>query len=373
MTETPPSFAGAPLHATARSEPDMLSEMLRAVRLSGAIFLSARLTAPFGLVSPKRYDDKMPMAHLRHVSVLHLVTEGNCQIETASGIQREVVAGDLILLPFADRHRLAKGVAPDIVFDSNDVPRRPTEGMWTVNYGGGGEETRIVCGFIESAEMMSVPMFRSLPELLVEPAGDGTVGAHLAATIQEMLASAEAAAPGTQAILGRTMELLFVEILRRHVGRMPAGSRGLLAALADPIVGRALQLVHGDPARRWTVDSLAREACSSRTVLSERFNALLGRPPIEYVVSWRIQTAADRLRNGRDGIARIAADVGYESEAAFSRAFKRVTGMTPGRWRVGGGDCPALMPLQFEQSLIPDSAWGDGETAVPRRQSRSAA
>jgi len=162
----------------------------------------------------------------------------------------------------------------------------------------------------------------------------------------------EAATPGTQAILGRMMELLFVEVLRRHASRLPVGSKGLLAALADPVVGRALQLLHADPCRRWTADALAREAGSSRTVLGERFNMLLGRPPIEYLASWRIQLAADRLRHGKDSLARVAADVGYESEAAFSRAFKRVTGMTPGRWRDGGGDSPPLMPLQFGCSPI---------------------
>jgi AraC-like DNA-binding protein len=137
-------------------------------------------------------------------------------------------------------------------------------------------------------------------------------------------------------MLGRLMELLFVEILRRHVARLPTDSTGWLAALNDPVVGRALQLVHAAPARRWTAEDLAREAGSSRTVLAERFNALLGKPPIEYVTSWRIQLAADRLRGSQESIAGIAVDVGYESEAAFNRAFKRVTGVTPGRWRDEG-------------------------------------
>jgi len=136
-------------------------------------------------------------------------------------------------------------------------------------------------------------------------------------------------------MLGRLMEMLFVEVLRRHIARLPSNSQGWFAAINDPIIGRALQLVHADPGRRWTADSLAREAGSSRTVLAERFNALLGRPPIDYVTSWRIQLAAERLRGTEASIGRIAADVGYESEAAFNRAFKRLTGTTPGRWREG--------------------------------------
>jgi len=136
-------------------------------------------------------------------------------------------------------------------------------------------------------------------------------------------------------VLGRLMELLFVELLRRHVARLPAGSRGWFAALNDPIVARALQLLHAEPAYRWTVEEIARRIGSSRTVLAERFNALLGRPPIDYLVSWRIQIAAERLRAGSESIPRVAEGVGYESEASFNRAFKRVTGMTPGSWRDG--------------------------------------
>jgi AraC family transcriptional regulator, alkane utilization regulator len=350
MIETPPSFAQAPVRGAVPPEPDALSEMLRAVRLTGAVFLSARLTAPFGIVSPQRYDEGMPMAHLRHISVFHLIAAGDCVIETASGDKRQVGAGDLVLLPFANQHRFYKGAATDMVFDPSLIRQGPIEGVWTVDYGGGGQETRLVCGFLESAELFT-PVFRSLPEMLVEHAGAGTVGGQLASTVGEIAHLVEAATPGTQAMLGRMMELLFVEVLRRHASRLPAGSKGLLAALGDPLVGRALQLLHADPARRWTADVLAREAGSSRTVLGERFNGLLGRPPIDYLTSWRMQVAADRLRNGRDGIARIAADIGYESEAAFARAFKRVTGMTPGRWRDGGADSRELMPLQFKEQI----------------------
>jgi AraC-like DNA-binding protein len=224
--------------------------------------------------------------------------------------------------------------APDIVRPS------PIEGVETFNYGGGGEATRLVCGYVESSEFLFQPVFRTLPQMLVERAGDEKVGALMASTAREVISMVETGTPGTQMILGRLMELLFVEVLRRHVSRLPAGSKGWFAALNDPIVGRALALVHTEPARKWTADDLAREAGSSRTVLAERFNALLGRPPIDYVTSWRIQLAADRLRNGNDNIANIAADVGYESEAAFNRAFKRETGLTPGRWRDGADAGP---------------------------------
>jgi len=192
--------------------------------------------------------------------------------------------------------------------------------------------------------------------VLIERTADDKVGALIASTVREVLPLADTAMPGMQMMLGRMMELLFVEVIRRHANRLPPGSKGLLAAINDPVVGRALKLVHASPARRWTADDLAREAGSSRTVLTERFNELIGRPPIDYVTGWRIQLAADRLRNGHDSIRAIAADTGYESEAAFNRAFKRVTGMTPGRWRAGGGDSPPLMPLQLKIPLVGNRA-----------------
>jgi len=353
MTETPLSFAKAPDRLPTQPAPDTLSEMLRTVRLTGAVFLNARLSAPFGIASPRRYDERMPMAHLRHISVFHLIVEGDCIIETAHGGTRQLSAGDVLLLPFADQHRFYKGDAKDVVFDPRLIRQGAIEGVWTLDYGGGGPRTRLICGFLESAEMLLAPVFRSLPEMLVEQAGSGPVGGQLTAMLRDILQLLDAETPGTQAMLGRLMELLFVEVLRRHASRLPDGSKGLLAALNDPLVGRALQLLHGHPARRWTAEELARAAGSSRTVLGERFNELLGRPPIDYLTGWRIQLAADRLRNGRDSIARIAADIGYESEAAFARAFKRVTGLTPGRWRVGDGDSRELMPIHFRDPIRP--------------------
>jgi AraC-like DNA-binding protein len=354
MTGTPPSFADAPEHSA--HAPDVLSEMLRAVRLTGSVFFSGRFSAPFGVVSPKRYDEHIPMAHLRHISIFHLIAAGGCWIETARGVQRQISEGDLVLMPFAAEHKFWSGEVRDFAFAPEIVHQGPVDGVWSMQYGGGGAETHLVCGFIESAEFLFAPLFRSLPELLIERAGEDTVGTLITSTAREILTLTESATPGMQMMLGRLMELLFIEVLRRHANRLPEGSKGLFAALNDPVVGRALKLVHADPARRWTADDLAREAGSSRSVLAERFNALLGRPPIDYVTGWRIQLAADRLRNGHDSIASIAADVGYESEAAFNRAFKRVTGIPPGRWRDGAGDSPPLMPLHFKRPLVPVGA-----------------
>jgi AraC-like DNA-binding protein len=331
MTETPRSFAGAP--EGARRDDDVLVGMLRTLRLTGSVFLNARFTTPFGVVSPKRYDPGTPMAHLRHVSVFHLIAAGGCTIEIATGERRTVSAGDILLLPFADAHTFGKGEYFETAFGPDIMQPGPIKGMWTVDYGGGGEATRMVCGYLESSEFLFAPVFRSLPPLVVDRAGEDKVGALLTSTVKEILVLADAAVPGTELMLGRLMELLFIEVIRRYAARLPASSTGWFAALNDPLVSRALQFVHGDPSRRWTVDDLAQQAGTSRTVLAERFKALMGQTPIEYITGWRMQLAAERLRAGHDSLAAIAADVGYESEAAFNRAFKRVTGVTPGRWR----------------------------------------
>lgn len=335
MTGTPPSFAATP--ESAGGDSDLLSQMLRAVRLTGSVFLNARFSTPFGVISPKKYDEHTPMAHLRHVSIFHLIAAGTCTIEIATGERREISAGDVLLVPFADAHRFWDGTGAAMAFGPDLMRPGPVKGLWRIDHGGGGPVTRMVCGFIESSEFLATPVFRTLPPLLVDRTGEDKVSALLTSTVREILALADAAAPESELMLGRLMELLFVEVLRRYTARLPASAKGWLAALNDPIVGRALQVVHGDPARRWTVDALARAAGSSRTVLAERFHAVMGQAPIEYVTGWRMQLAAERIRGSDDSLGAIAADIGYESEAAFNRAFKRVTGVTPGRWRNGAG------------------------------------
>jgi AraC family transcriptional regulator, alkane utilization regulator len=330
--ETPPLLAG---QAVTRGGNDVLAEMLRTVRLTGSVFLNARFSAPFCVISPKQYDASTPMAHLRHVSVFHLIASGSCTIEIATGERRTVSAGDILLLPFADAHEFWNGNFHETGFGPDLMRPGPVDGIGTIEYGGGGEVTRMVCGFIESSEFLFAPVFRSLPPLVVDQTGEDKVSALITATVREILLMADAAAPGTALMLGRMMELLFVEVVRRYAARLPPSATGWFAALNDPIVGRALQSVHRDPAHRWTVDELARAARSSRTVLAERFNAVMGQAPIEYVTGWRMQLAAERIRNSGESLSAIAANVGYESEAAFNRAFKRVTGVTPGRWRDG--------------------------------------
>jgi AraC-like DNA-binding protein len=324
MTATLQSIADAP---------DVLSELLRAVRLNGSVFMNGRFSAPFGVVSPARWNDQDVLAHLRHVSVFHLIAEGECSLQTADGAVYELGQGDMVLLPFTAEHRIWSGTPECFGFGPNLMTEGPVGGVGVVTHGGGGRATRLVCGFLESAELLGAPLFRSLPPVLVERTAGDPLSGTLTSTAAEILRQVDNSAPGTRFLLGRLMELLFVELLRRHAARLPASAAGVLAALRDPVVARAMALIHQQPARKWTVEDLAAETASSRTVLAERFNRLLGKPPIEYLTTWRIQLAAEQLRSGSAPLARVAEAVGYDSEAAFSRAFRRAMGVSPGAWR----------------------------------------
>src|SRR5262245_17003243 len=228
----------------AESGYDVLAEALRAIRLNGSVFLNARLSKPFGIISPDRFDAGTPLAHLRHVSVFHLIASGSCTIEIASGERRVASAGDILLMPFAAAHKIWNGDCREMAFGPDLMRPGPVAGLWSLDHGGGGETTRMVCGFIESNEFLYAPVFRSLPPLLVDRTGDDKASAIITSTMREILLLADAATPGTDLMLGRLMELLFVEVVRRYASRLTDAAKGWFAALNDPIVGRALQLIH---------------------------------------------------------------------------------------------------------------------------------
>lgn len=318
---------------TVRSdEYNVLAETLRGMRLSGSVFVDARFSKPFAVANPVAFEAGTPLAHLRHVSIFHLIASGSCTIEVETGERYALSAGDIVMLPFAAAHKIWSGDHDDVASAPALMSPGTVEGIWTISHGGGGEATRMVCGFIDSQDFLYSPLLHSLPSLLVERSGDDRISALIATTLREILL-AEAPAPGTALILERMLELLFVEVVRRYAERMPPSTRSWFAACNDPIVGRALQAIHRNTARRWTVHALAREIGTSRSALSERFTAMVGKPPIEYLAGWRMHLAAKRLRDTDDCLAAVAAEIGYDSESAFNRAFKRIAGLAPGRWR----------------------------------------
>jgi AraC-like DNA-binding protein len=320
---------------------DALSAILKSVRLEGGVFVDAEFTAPwciqakYGLAAVRRQ-----LAPSEHVVFFHFVAEGRCRIRVHDATELlEVGAGDVVLFPRDDTQLMGSHLrlAP---FDAAKLMAAGEEkdGIARISHGGGGEATRLVCGFLACSRSLSRTLFEGLPKVLHIPLGDGATTSLLRDLLRVAVRESSEWRPGAQSTLAKLSELLFVEALRRYVEQLPAGGRGWLAGVRDPHVGRAMGLMHGDPARAWTVDELARAVAISRSVLAERFSELLGEPPMQYLKRWRLTLASHALRSGRESIVRIAERSGYESEASFNRAFKREFGQPPAAWRRGAAD-----------------------------------
>ena len=214
-----------------------------------------------------------------------------------------------------------------------------------MRHGGGGVATRFVCGYLACSRSVCRPLLEALPRVLRIPIGEGPTAALLRELLRVGVLESSMSRPGAESMLAKLSELMFVDALRRYVESMPPGGKGWLAGVRDAQVGRALALLHARPDKPWTVDELAREVALSRSALADRFAALVAEPPIQYLMRWRLALAAQRLRSGREAIARVAEHSGYESEASFSRAFKREFGMSPAAWRKAG-----LQGTQFQQT-----------------------
>lgn len=314
---------------------DALSEVLRALRLNSGIFLEAEFTAPWCIDSAPGKEDVRHILHgAEHVTLYHLVTEGRCRARIPGVTDTvELEVGDLILFPHGDGHRMGSDLQLAPVASETLVRPSAEGGLATINHGGGGARTRFVCGFLACDSRLCKPLLDALPRMLKVPMGQGPAAAWIIDTLRRGAAETQAPRAGADAVLAKLSELLFVEAMRYYIESLPENERGWFAGLRDPQVSRALALMHGDPGRAWTVDDLGREAGLSRSVLAERFAALLGEPPMQYLMRWRMALAARALKEGREPVVRIAEQVGYESEAAFNRAFKREFGMPPATWR----------------------------------------
>jgi AraC-like DNA-binding protein len=202
-----------------------------------------------------------------------------------------------------------------------------------VKLGEGPADVHLVCGFLGCDARPFNPLLASLPRVLRASARDGSPGGWLSGFMEVAEAEARSRRPGGEGVLARLSELMFVEMVRRHLEALPPDCTGWLAGLRDPHVGKALAVLHERPGHPWTLDGLGHEAGLSRSALAERFAALVGEPPIQYLARWRMQVAASLLATTHDGIAAIGARVGYASEAAFNRAFKKLVGVPPATWR----------------------------------------
>jgi len=317
---------------------DALSDVLRAVRLSGAVFFDIQAAEPWVAETPLGRSVVHAMfPGSEHMISYHVILEGACWAIVDGEPPVRLSAGDVIVFPHGDTHVLTS--TPGMRKKPNmSMYRRPTEGQLPFSISMGptaspaaeGQGAHFVCGFLGCDARPFNPLLTALPRIIrVSDDASGTLGSY----VRFALAETKVPRIGGESVLGRLSELMFLHVVRRYLEGLPPEQTDWLAGLRDEPVGRALAALHRNPARAWTLQSLAREAGTSRSVLAERFTQFVGHPPIEYLTSWRMQLAANQLRSSTESVAEVANRVGYESEAAFSRAFKKAVGAPPSEWR----------------------------------------
>jgi AraC-like DNA-binding protein len=315
---------------------DALSDVLRAVRLSGAFFFDVHARAPWVAETPQGcsvVDAMFPGSD--HLISYHLLISGSCWVEMEGEQPIRMEAGDIVVLPHGDTHVLCTEIGmrkspqmsmyrrPEGRPDGGLLPTRIM--MGTEN----GEAANFVCGFLGCDSRPYNPLLTALPRVIhIRNHASGALGEYFKFALAESRNRM-----GGECMLGRISELMFVDVIRRHLETLPEDRNNWLSGLRDQYVGRALMALHANPARDWTLELLAQEAALSRSAFAERFVQYVGQPPMQYLTHWRMQLATNYLRNGTDSVASIANRVGYESEAAFSRAFKKVLGAPPSEWR----------------------------------------
>jgi AraC-like DNA-binding protein len=311
---------------------DALSDVLRAIRLTGAIFFDVQAAEPWVAETPAGPSIVRAMfPGSEHLICYHVITQGTCWASVPGEAPMRLSAGDIMVIPHGDAHVLSS--TPGLRRSPNmSMYRMPADGKLpvSISVGENGEATRFVCGFLGCDARPYNPLLAALPRVF---SINDSAGGALAAYVQFALAESKEPRMGGQCVLGRLSELMFVDVVRRYLETLPPDRTDWLAGLRDPHVGRALTALHRQPARDWTIESLARHVAVSRSVLAERFTQFVGEPPMKYLTNWRMQLAANQLLGGVDSVAVVASSVGYDSEAAFGRAFKKAVGMPPGEWR----------------------------------------
>jgi len=314
---------------------DAFSEVLSGVKLTGAVFFSAEFSAPWGMSTS---EPKVMAARVapgaEHLVLYHLVIEGGALIEVADAEPVALQPGDVVIFPHGDAHHMSSGEDARRPFPNYGITAKiQTRDLTPLCAGGGGKISRFVCGYMTCDPHLCQPILGGLPAVFKVNIRADPSGQWLETSIKHLVDEAASGRVGSDAMLAKLSEALFVDTLRRYVATLPEQQLGWLAGARDPVVGRSLALLHNRVAQPWTIADLADEVGISRSALVDRFTRYLDEPPMTYLTRWRLQLAKRSLERTSRGVADIAADVGYESEAAFSRAFKREFGDPPGRFR----------------------------------------
>jgi AraC-like DNA-binding protein len=312
---------------------DALAEVLRSVRLQGGVFLDARFTAPWCVSGQVTAEDCRPFK-VRPVQVIgyHLILNGRLVLVVDGEAHIEVGAGEIALLPRNDRHLLASQIGLRPVNADTLIQSSASGGLGRIIHGGGGEPTHMICGFLCSEDAYN-PLIDVLPKVLKLDLRQSASREWIEASLRFAAGELRNGDGASTGVLSRLSELLLVEAVRQYCTTLNGDEVGWLRGLKDPSVGRALALIHQNINAPWSADALAYEVAMSRSAFVERFRACIGVPPIRYITVLRLQTARLHLRRSHKSVGQIAHAIGYASEEAFSRAFKREFGLSPAYWR----------------------------------------
>lgn len=313
---------------------DVLSEVLRVVRLEGALFFNAEFSAPWCISEPQSIAIAPYLSPgAGHLILYHFITEGRAFIKLHDGRREELTAGDIVILPHGDAHLLGNGYPEKPVDSLSTFAKNLADGLKLVRFGGGGEITRIVCGYMACEPRLSEVFLAGLPPMLKVHIAQEPSGQWLEHSIRFSVDESEDSCAGSHLLLAKLSEVLFIETLRRYINQLPTDQTGWLAGARDPIIGQALAHLHKEPTYPWTISNLARRVGLSRTRLAERFRHFLEESPIAYLTKWRLKLGAEILLSTEYSVAEVAEAVGYSSEAAFNRAFKREFDSPPAQFR----------------------------------------
>jgi AraC-like DNA-binding protein len=317
---------------------DVLSEVLRAVRLTGALYFEVNAAHPWVALTPSmRQIGAAMMPGAEHVIPFHIMVAGHAWAmpEDRSVPPMSVESGDVLMFPFGASHIISSDGetwnAPPANLDVYFSTAAKDPPFTLLDIGGGGEPARFVCGYLGCDASPFNPLLGALPKMIVVKGQLGTSNL-MKELLQAALAEKGSHRAGAESVLAKVSELMFVQAIRQHMDSLESATASWLSGLRDEHVGKALQLIHAEPAKDWSLERLAKESGLSRSAFAERFTRLAGESPMHYVGRWRMQLAAGLLAGG-SSIGSVADDVGYSSEAAFQRAFKKYVGVTPGEWR----------------------------------------